>query len=364
MNKRIKVLHIGLSPNIGGLEYFVYNMYNGMDKNKIQFDFINVYDENLGLQEKYIDSNFYKIIPRGKNFYKHRKMLKKIIIDGKYDFVHMHIMNYRYIDPVFICNKKIKTKVIIHSHLANFGRFFSLKGKILSEINEYLIKRKKILRLACGYDAGKSLFKNQDFTIIENGIDFDKYRFNSKNKENIRLKYNIGKDDILVGHVGNFSKIKNYEFLINTFYELYKLNNNYKLILVGDYTKGPEYVELIEKLGIAKSVIYTGIVNNVNEIYSAMDLFLFPSIIEGFSIALVEAQASGVQIFYSNKIDEKSNIGGNMTLIDIDKDYKTNAEFIDKNRKKTYSRECKLDNKYSIQESANKLYNFYKTHMN
>lgn len=113
----------------------------------------------------------------------------------------------------------------------------------MNDINKLLIRRKKYLRFACGEEAGKSLFGEKQYTIIENGIDFDKYKFNEIYRKNIRNKYNVKENDILIGHVGNFSEIKNYNYLIELFYFLRKINKNYKLLLIGDDTKGKIYKE-------------------------------------------------------------------------------------------------------------------------
>lgn len=113
----------------------------------------------------------------------------------------------------------------------------------MNDINKLLIRRKKYLRFACGEEAGKSLFWEKQFTIIKNEIDFDKYKFNEIYRKNIRNKYNVKENDILIGHVGNFSEIKNYNYLIELFYFLRKINKNYKLLLIGDDTKGKIYKE-------------------------------------------------------------------------------------------------------------------------
>lgn len=364
---KIKVLHIGMSPNNGGLESFVHNIYSRMDKQKIQFDFINVYNEKIAYQDQYEKwgSKIISICPRNKKPLRHRKELIKTINEGNYDFVHFHTMSFRYADPILISNKIGNTKVIVHSHLANFNHFFSRTGKFMSDINKFFIRNKRYLRLACGEDAGKSLFGKEKFTIIENGIDFEKYKFNENYRRNIRKKYNVKSTDILIGHVGNFSEIKNYNYLIDLFFCLHNINKNYKLLLIGDDSKGKIYKDKINNLKLDNSVIYVGKINNANEFYSAMDLFIFPSVVEGFSIALIEAQASGVQIFYSNKIDKNSNIGGNMKIIDIDMPAEKNAKLIDKefNGIENYSREVKLNENYSVDKASKKLYEYYKNNL-
>ena len=54
MNNRmvIRVLQIGMSPYYGGTESFVMNLYRAIDKTKVQFDFLNVYNEKIACQDE------------------------------------------------------------------------------------------------------------------------------------------------------------------------------------------------------------------------------------------------------------------------------------------------------------------------
>src|SRR5699024_6964328 len=116
--------------------------------------------------------------------------------------------------------------------------------------------------------------------VINNAIETEKFLFNS----NIRLKMRkqLGlKDEFVVGHIGSFSKPKNHEFIIDIFNDLYMMNNNARLLLVGDGGLRSDIEAKVEKLGLKGKVILTGVQPNANEFLQAMDLFLMPSHFEG-----------------------------------------------------------------------------------
>ncbi|QGF40719.1 glycosyltransferase [Limosilactobacillus gastricus] len=99
-------------------------------------------------------------------------------------------------------------------------------------------------RIACNQAAGKWLFKSKDFVIIENGIDFDKYKLNQNVRTKIRSKLGISDDKILIGHIGKFNSQKNQEFLIEL---AEKLDDRYRVILIGNGVNLKKDRLLVEK---------------------------------------------------------------------------------------------------------------------
>ena len=363
MSKIIKVLHIGMSPNYGGIESFTINMHKYIEKD-IQFDFINIYDnEKIAFQDEHIrlGSKIFNISSRKKNPIKSYMELKKIIKREKYDFVHFHCMNFCWPEPILVCQNIKGVQSIVHSHLTGFNSNTSKKEKLLDKLGRIRVLHKNYLKLACGVDAGKWLFDKSNFQVINNGIDIEKYKYKSSFRKKIRDDLKLADEDIVIGHIGNFSYQKNYPYLIELFSELKKLNTNYKLLLIGDKNKAGEVIELVEKNKLADQVIFTGIITNANEYYSAMDLFVFPSHYEGFSIAMIEAQASGLKCFCSDTLDKKTDISNNICFLDIKKPAIENAKLINDTYLISYDREkIKISDDFSSQKAAEILSNFYK----
>ena len=139
---------------------------------------------------------------------------------------------------------------------------------------------------------------------------------------------NVKKDDLVVGHVGRFSKEKNHSFLIDVFYEVHKKIANSILVLVG---KGPledEIKKKISRLGLENYVVFLGYRHDVNNLYQAFDVFIFPSKWEGLGFSLIEAQCSGLLCVASSNLPEEVRVTNNISLLSLDIGAKKWAEKI------------------------------------
>ncbi|WP_421077859.1 glycosyltransferase family 1 protein [Methanothermococcus sp. Ax23] len=117
----------------------------------------------------------------------------------------------------------------------------------------------------------------------------------------IKQKYNLNYPFIL--YVGTLEPRKNIPTLLKALYKLKKMGTKHKLVITGK--KGWKYksiFETIEKLNLQKDVIFTGYVpdEDLPALYNAADLFVYPSIYEGFGLPPLEAMACGTPVVTSN----------------------------------------------------------------
>ena len=144
--------------------------------------------------------------------------------------------------------------------------------------------------------------------------------FHNKAYEDKRYAKKLGltDDTILLGNVGRFSEQKNHKFLISVFEELSKLNPSVRLILIG---KGELYQDICNQISDANlqdKVIMPGVSDEVNELYSAMDLFVMTSSFEGLPLVGVEAQTSGLTCVFSDAITKELQITDKTTFMSLD----------------------------------------------
>ncbi len=282
------------------------NIYRNIDRSKVQFDFMVHYNEpgEYDKEIKELGGKIYVMpntIPI--NYFKYKKALNKFFsYHEKYKIIHSHL-----ISTAFIYNriaKKYGKKICItHSHSSSSEN--SLKSKI-SDLTSKLSENYTDIffgcsKEACNYFFPKSVKKGTNMTIIKNAIDSKKYIYNEKIRNKIRKHLKI-EDKFVIGHIGRFSEHKNHDFLLDIFKEIYIENNNSVLLLIG---KGPLESKIkskINNLGLSKNVIFLGVINDIYNILQAIDVFLFPSLSEGFGIALLEAQASGLKCFTSKDV--------------------------------------------------------------
>lgn len=358
MNK-IKVLHIVPNMQAGGLETFIMNIMYNIDRKKIQFDFLVHYKERkfydneieslggkihrLSVRE---DNNIIKYIFDLNRFFKTHK---------EYKIIHCHMESLGFL--IFLIAKINGVKVrIAHSHNINTENTF--KGKIkyfLSRFFKYLSTD----NFACSKEAGDYLFKNHKYEILPNAIDLTKFKFSKEKRNKIRNELNIDKDTIVIGHIGRFCKQKNHNQLIDIFNEYQKNNPNTKLILVGTGEELENIKEKCIKLNLSNKVIFLSNRKDTDYLYSAFDIFLFPSLFEGLGIVLIEAQMSGLMCYTTDKaVPKEACISNRLTYIKINDDW-TNKLI---NNNKYDRKNIKFNNNkenYNIIKLTKKLQEFY-----
>jgi glycosyltransferase involved in cell wall biosynthesis len=139
----------------------------------------------------------------------------------------------------------------------------------------------------------------EKWRVVYNGIDVDRIdRAKSGNPP-----FGDHYDGVTVGSVGRFIDQKNYQRLVQAFAQVVERSEREcRLVLVGDGDKREVIEKEVSRLGIEEQVVLTGEVNR-DTVYAALhafDLFIVPSLWEGFCNAAVEAMTAGLPIVCSD----------------------------------------------------------------
>lgn len=315
-DNQITVLHVIGGMNMGGAETFLMNIYRAIDRNKYKFIFLCYGNDRYDYEKEIKKLNGIIVrIKKPKPIFDPSQIniIKKIIKQYNIDVVHAHTY-YNSMYAVIAARKMKVSKIIVHSHNTKSGKKLNLIQKTYIKISKQIINHKDVIKLACGKDAGDALFTDK-FSVIENGIDINKYLYSKENRNDIRGELGIPKKAIVIGHVGRFFPVKNHKFIISVFSKL--KDKKYILLLVGDGPLKKNIEDRSKQYKIEERIIFTGNRHDINKIYSAMDIFVFPSLYEGLPVSLIEAQANGLKILASNKIDKSCNIEGRISFIEI-----------------------------------------------
>lgn len=359
-----KILEIGMTKNIGGMETYIMEQYRHLNRDLIRYDFVNLTGEYSMAFEEEIRNNgdiVYNIVSRKKNiiehYYKWFVFFKKY--HKVYDAVVLNTCDLYHMCPLFFAKLwGIKT-IIIHSHNAKNEKKEGLLRKILINFNKFLMKYSVSNYWACSKAAGEWMFgKKIIFKIIHNAIDTKKYIYDKKIREKIRNDLNI-KDAFILGHVGRFSYQKNHKFIINIFNELLKKLPNAKLLLIGNYELNKNYTEevniLINKYNIRDKILFLGSKENIEDYYQAMDCFILPSYFEGLPLVGIEAQASSLSCIVSTGVSEELQITNLVKYLSLNENIETWVNEILKSRLNKRINRYKeiVDAGYDIEEVRN-----------
>lgn len=357
MKNKIKVLHFVPNLYSGGTENFIMNMYKNIDRSKVQFDFI-VHTVKKGFFEEEIEQLGGKIyrfpIKDNYNLFKYIKDLNKFLKEHpEYKIIHGAMPSIGFIYLRIAKKNNIPVR-IAHSHTSFHNK--TIKGYI-KHCTSKQMKHYSTLNLACSTKAGKYLFGKKTFKIIHNAIDIEKYYFNSKNRIKIRNQLNISEDKIVLGHVGRLSNEKNHRFLIEIMKNLDQ--EKYIMIFVGGGPLENKLKEIVKQKHLENSIIFLGVCNNVNEILSAFDIFLLPSLFEGLPTVAIEAQVSNLPCIISSKVTEEVLLSENTKLVSLEQEKWLKAiqeTTINLNRSK---QNRKILEQYDIKRESQKLLDIY-----
>lgn len=306
MNRPKRILVIGLTERMGGVETFIYNTMRFSHPEQYQFDYLvhganhcvfqNEITEFYGSEQHIYFVEKYKANP----FRCLRNLISFYCENGKkYDWIHLQTGATSEVLYVFPFCLFLPAKVITHSHNGNGY------SPIVNRLFQPFVNLISDKRIACSNAAADWLFgekSRKKVLFLQNGVDTQRFTFSAKERERIRREYGI-KSEFLVGHIGRFSEQKNHVFLIRIFHSLLKKKPDSCLMLVGCGEKENEIRALCRELQIVEKVIFAGLKSNTEDYYGAFDAFVMPSLYEGLPIVGIEAQCEGLPCLFSEEID-------------------------------------------------------------
>ncbi len=372
MDKPVRILHLVSLMNRAGQETFLMNIFRGINREKVQFDFLCTKLDKADFDDEIESLNgvIHRLSP---NPLKNKKLLKHIgYCNSIYSFLKkhpeyntFHIHTHHAFDA-FLCALSAKlagvNNVIIHCHNSSGPR------PKLHKFFSFLLRFLKTKRFACSNDAAEWMFGSRflekgKVNIIKNGINSEDFVFNSYIREKTRKELGIN-NKIVIGHIGRLTYQKNHNFLLDVFQKIHIENSNTVLLLVGRGDLEEQIRDKVHNLGLDDSVIFTGVRSDIPDLLQAMDVFLFPSHFEGLGIVLIEAQAAGLKSFASDIIPKEAKVTNLLEFLSLNQEANNWAtrvlEEINYERRNTHKEIMQCG--YDIYETTLWLENFYLNH--
>ncbi len=314
----IRVLHIVSTMDYGGVETLLMSIYRNIDRKKVQFDFLchNKLECKFKDEIEELGGHVYMVPgPKHVGFIKYRKILLNFFHEhNEFKIIHVHLNNRNGEIIWHAATAGIPIR-ISHSHIS--GVKYGLVLQIYRLFGKFLNNKYSTHRLACSKEAGKYLFGNRDFTILPNAINTKRFIFSKDKRIILRKKLNVIDTEILFGHVGRFVHQKNHDFILKIFKECLDSGIKGRLLLIGGGELESSIRQIAKQLDINNKIIFGGEHSELGEYYSAMDVFLFPSLYEGLGIVAVEAQCSGLPVIASTEVPTEAKITDNMYFLSL-----------------------------------------------
>ena len=312
-SRKLRVLQVGMTRNLGGIETYLIEQFRHLDKSKIDYDFVNITGEYSICYDDEIlasGSKIFKVVSRHKNPLLHYWQWVTILLQhkGVYDVIVLNTNSMEYVFPL-VLGKVFGIPVrVIHSHNSGFENKQSLARRLLVGMNKKLLAWSANLRFACSQFAGQWMFKDNPYHVIYNAIDIHKYDADLIVREETRNALGLHTELTLL-HVGRFSYQKNHSFLLDIFKEVHRIQPDSVLLLVGDTTEESEFLTEVKRkikaYGLENVVRLLGRRDDVNKIMQAADVLVMPSFFEGLTVVGIEAQASDLPLLLSDTVTKE-----------------------------------------------------------
>jgi glycosyltransferase involved in cell wall biosynthesis len=323
MLKVLQVLKGG--DAFGGVESFLYQYYANLDHTKISFDFVFCVGDTM--KDRWNDpvlknSQHTSLAIKERDMMQLYLRLNDYLKTNKYDCIHINTGNISIQVPVLIAARRNGIRIrIAHSHsVGKKGKKGLLKSAITT-IMQKIIVHYSTKMAACSVEAAEHLFgrrtAQEKTLIVPNAIDVKKYTLSSTLRDRKREELGVGNRKVYI-QVGNLVPVKNHEFTINMFKELLEHEADSVLLFAGKGELESILKKTVKELGIENSVIFLGYRNDVNELLQVADIMLMPSKWEGFPMAVIEAQVSGMTVLCSNTIPHSVNVTGKCIFLPLD----------------------------------------------
>jgi glycosyltransferase involved in cell wall biosynthesis len=306
MKKVKKILHLNNTSSIGGAEQVILDLAVFVDPEKIR-SYVSVFREGELVSEmKKRDVKFLWLKESTQVYdYRFLKNLTQLIKANRIDLIHSHTWGtdfYGYWASKILGVPMLAT---VHNRYYIFEKWTRrISYKVLiSHVQKIVAVSKDIQNLL-----KKDLkLLPQKIKLIYNGIDTS--RFEKKfYQEKLRKELSLSRGDLILGNVGNLREVKDHHTLILAFSKVSPLFPQAKLLIIGEGELKASLLKFRSELGLEDQVLFLGHRDDIPALLNLMDIFILSSRLEGCSISILEAMASGKPVI-------ATKVGGNPELV-------------------------------------------------
>lgn len=311
--KKIRILNIITRLELGGPPILLLDIIQRLNKDRFESSIAtgitadSKYDMTEFIREKHIEVFTFRSLVRNVHPLKDIVALISLflfITKGKYDIIHCHTSKGGFIGR--FAARLAGSKIIVYSPHGDVfkGYFNNLVTNIFVMLERFAAPfTDNIITLS---KKGAERFlehgigTRQQLKHIYNGIDIISYKRTKTTRAEKRIELGLGKDDFVCATVGRLVPVKGHQYLIEAIKKVVNKIPSAKFLFIGDGELMPDLLAQTKSLGLCKNIFFLGARSDIAEILNCIDIFLLPSLNEGFGIVLVEAMAMKKPVIATN----------------------------------------------------------------
>ncbi|MBC2053962.1 glycosyltransferase family 4 protein [Listeria welshimeri] len=314
--KHIVMVSHDFLPNIGGVAVYVYELSKALIARGHRLTVLSKYEsfskKNCTEELDGIRIIRVPIMPikkvNDKLYSKRmRQLIKSIEKAEKVDVVHWQTLNK---DAKMMQGIQVQALEVYTNHLSWFRMLYNDKNyakirKLIKEPDVIICPSHEIERMTA------DLFKEAKIVYLPNGVDEKSFIPDEVNRSIVRKQYGISSQETVVVSTNRMEPVKGMSYLIEAIPQILNKYNQVTFLIAGDGSQLEKFEDKLKKYtNKSGKVIFTGRLTNqeIKNVINAADIYVQPSLMEGCSIAIIEAMSCG-------KVVIASNVGGNPDVI-------------------------------------------------
>lgn len=221
----------------------------------------------------------------------------KIIKEERPDIVHTHKAIGGALGRTAAVLARVPIKVhTFHGHVLRgyynhlLSEIFIWIERILARFTDKIIAISNYQLKELSYDL--KIASPGKIALIPLGFELESFLKTEGQKGHLRRELKISKDTVLIGIVGRLTKIKNHEMFLRAASGILKETNKVAFIVVGGGEEAEKLKQRVNQLEIMEQVHFLDWRQDMEDIYSDLDVVVLTSFNEGTPVTLLEAMAS------------------------------------------------------------------------
>ena len=316
MAKPLRILMV-LTVRYGknGIANCVMNYISHLDPARVRCDLVcpNEPDETARALVEKTGGRVFVLLGRNRHPLRYIKLLSRLVREREIQIVHAHGNSATLFAELFAAKRGGAAVRMPHSHntTCNMKRIDRcLRGAFYKASTH---------NLACSAAAGEWLYPGHPYTVLNNAIDAERFRYSPQLREQAREQLGLLPEEIAFLHIGAFNEQKNQAFLLEAFQEALEKLPCARLLLVGDGARKASCEARAEALKISRQVSFLGLREDIPALLSAADVFVLPSLHEGLPLTMVEAQCAGLPCVVSDRVTRESALTEHVCFAPIER---------------------------------------------
>lgn len=304
----IRVAIIAGVLHTGGKRNLIMEYYRHIDREKIQFDFLCLRNSN-GIPDDEINSLGGRVyrLPSYKMLFANLWQTYRILKRNNYQVMHA-FDNTLNVFPLF--TGKLAGVPLRISESVSKGNKKEMKtmAKYVLRLFSHCFATHYFANStdSAVWQFGRSVYDKGMVNIYRSVINADSHSFCQGLRDETRARFGW-KKKVVYGFIGRFVPQKNPIFLLEIFSEIHRRQKDAVFGLVGYGPLEERMKQKVKSYGLENHVMFFGRCDDVRKFYNAFDALLLPSLYEGMPIVGLEAQCSGLPVFFSENVTNETS---------------------------------------------------------